>query len=222
MTGISVTGAQGQRARLTLEDGTEVELDTETVLAENLRRGDPVDAQLRARLVEAGTRWRIREAALNLLSHRARSRRELEDRLRRKDFPPALVQPILDDFEDRGWIDDAAFARSWIRDRLRLRPRGRRALLSELRRKGVSATVANAALEEAFGDPGVSEREIAWTLAKAWLRRQPGGLAEALLRGGYDPDAEKARRRFQGHLARRGLPGGVIRETLERLRRERS
>lgn len=205
---------------MTLEDGLEIVLDTETVVASPLRPGDPVDAQLRARLVEAGVRWQVREAALRLLAHRARSRRELSTRLRRKEFPARLIEPVLDDLESRGWLDDAEFARSWIRDRLRLRPRGRRALLAELREKGVAAPVAEAALDEAFDDPEVSEREIAFSLADGWLRRQPSSLARALLEGGRDPTAEKARRRFQGHLARRGIPGGLIRQTLDRLREE--
>jgi regulatory protein len=218
---VSVSGTQGEKARLQLEDGLELALATETLLAEALRPGDTVDAPLRARLVEAGLRWRIREAALRLLAHRARSRGELAARLRRKDFPPRLIRTVLDDFQERGWLDDEAFARSWIRDRLRLRPRGRRALLAELRRKGVEAAVIEAALDEIFQDPEHSEREIAFSLAEAWLRRQPTALAEALLTGGRDPTAEKARRRFQGHLARRGIPGGLIREALEHLRAER-
>lgn len=215
---VCVSGARGERARLTLEDGLELAFDTGTLLAEGLRPGEVVDAQLRARLVEASLRWQIREAALRLLAHRARSRGELATRLRRKDFPSRLIQPVLDDFEDRGWLDDAEFARSWIRDRLRLRPRGRRALTAELRKKGVDAAVIEGALDEIFADPEHSERDIAFTLAQGWLRRQPTALAEALLAGGRDPNAEKARRRFQGHLARRGLPGGLIRQALDHLR----
>jgi regulatory protein len=213
-----VSGARGEKARLTLEDGLELTFATETLLAEGLRPGDPVDAQLRARLVEAGLRWRIREAALRLLAHRARSRKELAIRLRRKDFPSRLIPPVLDELKERGWLDDEEFARSWIRDRLRLRPRGRRALLAELRKKGVESAVAQAALDEIFDDPDHSERDIALSLAEAWLRRQPTALADALLAGGRGPDAEKAHRRFQGHLARRGIPGGLIRDTLDHLR----
>lgn len=222
ISALSVSGAQGQKARVTLDDGTDLELDTETVLVANLRKGDPVDAQLRARLVEASTRWRIREAGLRLLAHRARTRRELATRLRKKGFPGRLVESVLTDFEERGWLDDAAFARSWIQDRLRIRPRGRRALLAELRRKGVDAGEAEAALDEAFRDPGVSDRDIALELAEGWLRKQPAALGDALLRGGFDPDAEAARRRFTGYMARRGISGGVIRATLDRLREERA
>lgn len=220
LAGVSVSGARGEKAKVTLEDGLELVLNTEAFLAEGLRTGDPVDAQLRARLVEAGLRWQIREAALRLLSHRARSRGELATRLRRKDFPSRLIRPVLDELENRGWLDDAEFARSFIRDRLRLRPRGRRALLAELRKKGVEAGVAEAALDEIFADPEHSEREIAFSLAEAWLRRQPPALAEALLAGGREPTAQKAQRRFQGHLARRGIPGGLIREALDHLRND--
>jgi regulatory protein len=210
---------RGEKATLVLEDGAEIRLDAETVLREGLRTGDPVDAQLRSVLEEAGLRWSTREAALRLLAHRARSRRELETRLRRKDFPGRLIREVADELTHLGYLDDAAFARAWVADRLRLRPRGRRALAAELRKKGVAGALIEAALDDAFREEGASELQIARDLADGWLRRQPAGVARDLLSDERAPEAEKARRRFQGFMARRGIPGGVTFRVLEELRR---
>ena len=104
-------------------------------------------------------------------------------------------------------------------DRLRRRPRGRRALAVELRKKGVAGALIEAALDDAFREEGASELQIARDLADGWLRRQPAGVARDLLSDERAPEAEKARRRFQGFMARRGIPGGVTFRVLEELRR---
>ncbi|MDT8342521.1 MAG: regulatory protein RecX [Longimicrobiales bacterium] len=203
---------------MALEDGTELTLATEDFLATGLRTGDPVDAQLRAGLMEGALLWQAREAALRLLSHRARARRELETRLRKKGFPAALVSRVAGELEARGYLDDAAFARAWVADRLRLRPRGRRALQRELQGKGVDAAVAEAALERVFRERGASEAAIAREVGEGWLRRQPPALAAALLAPDRTPEGERALRRFLGFMARRGIAGGAALETLEALR----
>lgn len=219
---VHIAGTEGGRATVLLEDGEEIVLGTDTFLATGLSTGDPVDPQLRASLVEAGVRWAIREAALRLLAHRARARKELERRLRRKDFPGRLIREVADELEARGYLDDRAFARSWIADRLRLRPRGRLALRTELRKKGVDPGVIDQALDEAFASDAVSEREIAVELARAWVRRQPAPLVAALLSRERSDAGEKARRRYQGFMARRGIRAGLSLDALEVLARDRA
>lgn len=220
LTSARVAGSRGERTTIALEDGTEITLDTEAFLATGLRTGDPVDEQLRSTLVEAGLLWEIREAGLRLLSHRARSRRELETRLRKKGLPGRLVGRVAGELEERGYLDDAAFARAWASDRLRLRPRGRRALERELRGKGVDAGVAAAALDEVFSREDATEAGIARELARGWIRRQPRGVADALRARDRTPEREKALRRFQGFMARRGIAGGLALQVLEALREE--
>lgn len=217
---VHIGGTEGGRATVALEDGQEIVLGTDTLLATGLSTGDPVDPRLRATLVEAGVRWSIREAALRLLAHRARARRELERRLRRKNYPGRLVREVADELEERGYLDDLAFARSWIADRLRLRPRGRLALRAELRKKGVDAGTVERALDDAFAPEDVSEREIALELARSWVRRQPAGLVNALLARERSETGEKARRRYQGFMARRGIRAGLSLDALDALRDE--
>ena len=172
-----------------------------------LGAGDPVDDQERAHLLEADLRWRAREAALQLLAVRARTRHELAVRLRKKGFPPAVVRPCLEDLAEQGLLDDAAFARSFVRDRVRLRPRGKVALARELREKGVDSTTGEQAVEEVFRNEGVRESELAREAALGWLRRQPTSVRTALAAQERSPATERARRRLHGFLARRSFGG---------------
>ncbi|HEX8905763.1 MAG TPA: hypothetical protein VF771_13015, partial [Longimicrobiaceae bacterium] len=58
----------------------------ELIAAELLRVGDEVDEERLAALEARDHAWKARDAALSLLSHRARSKTELARRLRRKGF----------------------------------------------------------------------------------------------------------------------------------------
>ncbi|MFQ6033771.1 MAG: regulatory protein RecX, partial [Candidatus Bipolaricaulia bacterium] len=94
---------------------------------------------------------------LRLLRYRPRSRAEAESRLRKRGYSDELIREILTWAEDMGMIDDEAFAKLWIADRLERRPRGRALLRRELREKGVSPGLIERALDRA----GMDEEALA-------------------------------------------------------------
>lgn len=142
------------------------------------------------------------DKALELLSFRARSESELERRLLRGGHSPSTTASALRRCRELGYLDDRAFALAHVRDRLRLRPKGRRALRSELFRKGVDGELAEAAIDEAFAEAGVDEADLA--------RRLAGKRVEAL--GNLEVDV--ARRRLGGYLVRRGFPPPLVRSVV--------
>jgi regulatory protein len=88
-------------------------------------------------------------AALRFLEARMHTRREVRDRLTRRGFAPAAVARALDDLERVGLIDDAAYARTFIENRLRTRPKGYALLKAEIVRKGIAPPVAADAVRAA-------------------------------------------------------------------------
>jgi regulatory protein len=209
---------RGERVKVELDDGRSLDVDAEVVLRAGLRKGDPLDEALEAQLLDSDLRARARAASFSLLSARARSRKELGDRLRRKDFPSGVVEDCLDALETAGWLDDVAFARSMVRDRLRLRPRGPGRMTQELRNKGVSEEVARAAVASVFDEEDVSVPDLALEVARGWLRRQPPAMRDALLAHEFTPERDRAGRRFFAFLARRGFTGTSARAALDRMR----
>jgi regulatory protein len=118
---------------------------------------------------EVAARQRGRAIALRLLEKRLRSRAELETALRRRGVPAEDVIAVLGGLRRIGWIDDARFARAWIRDRLALRPSGHRRLRAELLARGVSSENAEDALAALL--PGDKEQSLALEEARGRLRR---------------------------------------------------
>lgn len=144
-----------------------------------------------------------RKILLDALTGAARSRKELADKLAKKDVPAEIATRLLDRFEEVGLVDDAAFARAWIASRQPGKGLASRALAQELRRKGIDDEVAREALDEIDPD---DEREVAERLVQRKLRSM-----KAL-------DPQVATRRLVGMLARKGHSPGlayaVVREAL--------
>lgn len=49
-------------------------------------------------------------SATRFLARRGHSTGELRKKLRKRDFPDPLIEQVLDDFVERGWLDDEEFA----------------------------------------------------------------------------------------------------------------
>ncbi|MCQ9342438.1 regulatory protein RecX [Corynebacterium kozikiae] len=139
---------------------------------------------------------KIRNRALLLLDQRARSRKELEQRLGTLEFPESQIAEVLDDLERVGLINDAAFAHAWVTQRRERRGKFKRALRQELRQKGVHSNTAEEALA-AVSD--ADERELARTFAQKKARtfkETPTTWQEQ----------QKQLQKVVGYLARRGFP----------------
>jgi regulatory protein len=145
-----------------------------------------------------------REAALKLLERTRRTRRDLERRLKEKDFDAATIASTLDRLTEVGLIDDVEYARAWLAGRWGRKPSGWRRLVQELRAKGISEEDAERA-RELLSERGSAPDEVG-SAAKlvAQARKRYARL---------EPQAQ--RQRLYALLARRGYDGDVIRRALE-------
>lgn len=150
----------------------------------------------------------VRSRALGLLDQRARSRKELHDRLVAAEFEADVVEAVLDDLAGVGLIDDESFAREWVRQRHVRRGKSARALNLELKDKGVAAEDRAAALEQVTEDSEEAiARQIAAKKART-LKKVPADRHER----------DKFLRRIVGTLARRGYNQGLtMRVSIEAL-----
>lgn len=156
-------------------------------------RGEPRDPVEQARNI-----------CLRLLTGTPRTRKQLADALRKREIPDEAAEEVLSRFEDVGLIDDAAFAGAWVESRHHGRGLARRALVRELRTKGVAPSVIDDAVGQLDAD---QEEETARELVARKLRSTRG------------LDRDKRLRRLAGMLARKGYGEGmalrVVRQALE-------
>lgn len=157
----------------------------------------------------------VLKPALRLLSARARSIRELRDRLYKKSLDPRDISFCLQWLEERGFLNDEEFAGALVRDRLRFSPRSPFLLRRELKEKGVEAGLAERVVERVCADEGFSTSDLAQKAAEGWVRKQGPTIQADLIRERFSPERERARRRLYGFLARRGFAGDAARWGLE-------
>jgi regulatory protein len=187
-------GPEGSRLTIYI-DGEKAFTVSEKVAGElGLRVGQTLSGHQTDTLRAEESDEKIREAALRLLSVRARSRGELLDRLRRKGFDDDAVRVVIESLSAVGLVDDEAFARAWADERARLRPVGPRRLARELVGKRVSAELAARVTDEVFS--GQTELELA---RKALAPKIRAGLRRA------GEDDRSRRRRLYAFLVRRGF-----------------
>jgi regulatory protein len=145
---------------------------------------------------------RAREICLRQLAVRPRTRAELATALRRHGIDDRVAAEVLDRYREVGMIDDAAFAAAWVSSRHHGKGLARRALGTELRRRGVASETVGEALDQLDAD---TEAATARALVDRKLRTTTG-QPEAIIR------------RLVGMLARKGYPAGlayrVVKEAL--------
>lgn len=142
----------------------------------------------------------IRSRALRLLDSRARSRAELRRRLaENEEWPAVAIDEVLDDLTASKLLDDAHFAREWVRQRHAGRGKSRMVLDRELVEKGIPAHLREEALEQVSD---ADESAIARSLAEKKARTIKTVPADRAAR-------DKDLRRVVGVLARRGFNQGL-------------
>ncbi len=86
--------------------------------------------------------------ALRYAAMRRRSTWEMESYLQRKQASSDLAQQVMDKLMHLGFIDDLAFAQTWVENRHLLKPTSKRKLQQELKAKRVPNEVIDQVLRE--------------------------------------------------------------------------
>jgi regulatory protein len=167
--------------------------------AAKLSTGQQLSPSEVATLRESDAISKAFDKAVNLLSYRPRSKEEIRRRLAKKDYSEHAIAVAIERLERMGYLDDRAFATFWIENRNRHKPRGKRALRYELRRKGISDRIIRELLDEM-----VDEKEGAYEAAQSRLRRMRGATEYEF------------KRKVGGFLQRRGFSYDAVNRALDR------
>ncbi len=199
-----ITGVRERRGRVRVWVDGEFWAEIDASVAAGLREGVALSEDELEEVRVAGERTLAMSRALHYLGYRARSEREVADRLRRYGYGEETVGEVLGRLRELGYLDDEEFAR--LKAREKARRYGPRRVSIELLRSGVSRELAEGTVEEEFAR--TDEREAA---EKAAARRYNK-------RGACDAEAEAEARRVYGFLMRRGYSAEVCAEVAREYR----
>jgi regulatory protein len=136
------------------------------------------------------------------LSIRNRSEKEIRDYLTRKKAAETIIEQIVDLLKKQKFLDDVAFARSWVLSRARFRPKGKNALKFELLQKGIDKETIDTVLSEAHED--IPDQV---TQAKRLIERRIEKVR--------DKPRQEIYQKVGGFLARRGFDWETIKKSID-------
>ena len=146
------------------------------------------------------------EVAVRALMRRAHSVNEMKKLLTRRADDELLVKVVLARLRENGQLDDARYAKQFVRQRTEIRRQGKFRIIRDLRARGVPDEHVNAAIAES-----------AEQTDEAALVRQRIERKLKLFRG--EVDDRKIASLFRS-LLRLGFPADLIRRELRSMTRE--
>lgn len=203
VTGLEMNIAKN-KARLYIDGSHVLTLSAEVALRHRLKTGMEISESHLQSLREDEEIYCCGQAAYRLLAFRARSEKELRDRLTRKGFSPGTVGKSLDSLKACGLVNDAEFGRQWVENRQNFKPQSAFLTRRELKEKGLSEDI----IEKAVKNHNDYENALLAARPKVMKNK--------------DVDYAVFRRRICGFLQRRGFGYGVIKPVADQLWKELS
>ena len=186
--------------RVTINDSEDVLVPLALMHERPLKEGQPIELEEYDNWLMVRQYRFALDRAVGYLAARARSTREIEQKLLQAGFRPSTVEMVIYKLQRENLLDDADFARQWVESR-QSHKLGRSRIAQELRRKGVSQEEADEALS-VIDD----ENQLAGAVAlaeKAAVRIKPG------------EDIRKATSRIAGMLVRRGYSWDIAKQAIQ-------
>jgi regulatory protein len=156
VSSLEFKGAAGEEVSIHLSDGSFFLLHSEVFVPAGISVGSIITPEARTLLLERSEEVHARLRALSLLSRAAQTRRGLSRKLSARGFSASAVRHAVSRVAELGYLDDRAFAESWVQSRLSTRREGAQSLQRGLLGRGVARQVA----EEVIGGLYPFEREL--------------------------------------------------------------
>jgi regulatory protein len=176
------------------------------ILAAYLKLDQSISDEKIAALQEKDCHEVALQKALYFINYRPRSEQEVRTKLLNGGFDELVVGKILERLIQGGVLGDEQFARNWIENRNTFRPRSKRLLALELRRKGIGGETIQSVLEE----EGPDDALLSYQAASRYAHRLEG------------LEWQVFRKRLADYLARRGFQYAHIQAAVNKVWEETS
>ena len=174
-------------------------IDLETFVKLGLKVEQELSEDEVEKIIEKAEFQKSLDKLLRFATLRPRSEREVNDWFRKKRIHESLYKKLTRKLKDLDLLDDEKFARWWVDQRLSFRPRGKRALESELIGKGIDRKIIKTVLSETDVDEIGIARELIKKKGYKWDRLPP----------------LEARKKKSEFLARKGFGWDVIKKVID-------
>jgi len=200
ITAISQQKRNRQRVNIYL-DG-EFAFGLARIVAAWLQVGQEISDEKIAQLQAEDSHEVAYQRALRFINYRPRTRSEVEKKLNELDFPQETIDYVLSRLTESGILNDENFAQMWVENRAAMKPRGKRALVYELRQRGIDQKTIDQAITS------IDEEELAYQAAQRRARKLQG------------QDLNSFRQKMFRYLAQRGFTYELCAQVVPRVWKE--
>lgn len=145
---IEVQKKNKKRSSIFIDGEFKFGLDNEIILKYDLQEGDELTEEQIKNLLLSEEKQKVKQRAYRLLRFRNRSIAEIESRLQRLGYEPAIIGDVIQELIEEGVLNNHKFARDFISDYTNLKPRGNIFIMNELKKKKVDDRYIQEILKE--------------------------------------------------------------------------
>lgn len=194
------------RYNIYVDDCFSLGIHEDILIKYNLHVGMEVDDEFIQDVLLAEEENKALNYALNRLSYRQRSEKELRMSMKRKDYDEDNIDNAIEFCKEYGYINDFKFAESFVKDKINLNKYGPERIKYDLMVKGVSRDIINEVL--------IIDREDQLEMARKLAAKK---------KSSYKGDDQRSvYRKMSAFLQRKGFSydiiSRVVREVIEELK----
>lgn len=188
-----------------LDSGEKLFLSYEVLLKSGLRKGTEISTDRFNYLILQNRKYFIRQKAVSFLARRHHSQKELELKLRKKNYEKELIDEVLNSMKVAGLIDDSSFAFQFAEEKLGRKKWGANKIKNELFKRGISTELVRDVMNKLASPADQSESAMlaAEKKFKMIVKREKDGL--------------KIKQKVLAHLISRGFNYDIASETIKKL-----
>ncbi len=143
------------------------------------------------------------DKAYFFLKFRPRSEKELQDYLVKKKAPKEIIEKIITSLKEQKFLDDKEFAKWFMEQRLRFKPKAMRLIKYELKQKGIN--------KEIVDELGIMNNELGQVSDFESAEK----LVERKIDKYKNLDKKEIYQKLGGYLARRGFNWDIIKKSID-------
>jgi regulatory protein len=148
-----------ERISIFVDGKYQFSLSLDQLVNYKLKNQDELDESDVKRFKKISADGKLRARALEWLMNRPHSEREFRDYLYKKKAEPEQIENFVNEFTEKGYLDNAKFA-AWFTDLQARRGKSDRAIRSGLFKKGIGRELADETVDAAAGAEGARLKAI--------------------------------------------------------------
>lgn len=188
--------------RLSFNNSETMDVYEDVILNLELLLKKDISESLKQKILQENEKYDTYAVGLKYLNTRVRSKKEIWDYLKKKEYSFSNIENAINILEKQGYINDLNFAKAFLNNRLITTSNGPYKIKSDLKEKGVSNEVIDEVMEEYTLD--IQKEKI--------LKQMNRMIKSNRNKGNY-----LLKRKIFNELSKQGFKRGLLNEYLQNL-----